>query len=173
MPDRNFTPFPVLQTERLTLRPLTLQDDEQIFALRSDAAVNRYLDRKPSETIADARAFIEAIQEHNRRNESLYWAIECTGTDRLIGTICLFGFSGDPAQAEIGYELLPGFQGKGIMQEALSAVIAYATGALGLRSLEAGTHRDNEGSTKLLEKFGFQRQGADGHFLLYKRTTAG
>ncbi|RYY81678.1 MAG: N-acetyltransferase, partial [Chitinophagaceae bacterium] len=150
--------------------PLTLRDDGEIFALRSDAAVNRYLGRKPSGSIAEARDFILAIQENVRRNESLYWAIAFTGTDPLVGTICLFGFSDDPSKAEIGYELLPGFQGKGIMQEALSAVIAYATGPLGLHSIEAGTHPDNQGSTRLLEKSGFQRQGADEDFLIYRFT---
>ena len=54
MRDRNFKPFPVLKTERLTLRKLASTDDNEIFALRSNENVNKYLDRKPSKSIDDA-----------------------------------------------------------------------------------------------------------------------
>ena len=125
MTNKNFTPFPVLNTERLTLRQLISSDDKEIFALRSDDNVNKYLDRKPSNSIDDARNFIQTINENIQRNDSIYWAITLNGTDKLIGTICLFDFSNDNLKAEIGYELLPGFQGKGIMQEATSQVIDF------------------------------------------------
>jgi ribosomal-protein-alanine N-acetyltransferase len=108
-----------LKTERLTLRQLRSSDDKEIFALRSNDNVNKYLDRKPSKSIDDAKNFIQTINENIQRNDSIYWAITLNGTDKLIGTICLFDFSEDNSKAEIGYELLPDFQGKGIMQEAL------------------------------------------------------
>jgi ribosomal-protein-alanine N-acetyltransferase len=53
----SFTPFPVIKTERLTLRQLSVNDDKEIFALRSDKQVNKYLDREPSNSIEDARKF--------------------------------------------------------------------------------------------------------------------
>jgi ribosomal-protein-alanine N-acetyltransferase len=46
-----FTPFPVLKTERLTLRQLSVNDDKEVFALRSDKQVNKYIDRNPTNTI--------------------------------------------------------------------------------------------------------------------------
>jgi ribosomal-protein-alanine N-acetyltransferase len=73
MADKNFTPFPVLKTERLTLRQLISSDDKEIFALRSDDNVNKYLDRKPSKSIDDARNFIQTINENIQRNDSVYW----------------------------------------------------------------------------------------------------
>ena len=60
MTSRNFTPFPVLKTERLILRQLISSDDKEIFALRSNDNVNKYLDRKPSKSIDDAKNFINA-----------------------------------------------------------------------------------------------------------------
>src|SRR5829696_2634771 len=123
MTGKNFTPFPVLKTERLTMRQLRSSDDKEIFALRSDDNVNKYLERKASKSFDDARNFIQTINENIQRNDSIYWAITLNGTDKLIGTICLFDFSDDNSKAEIGYELLPGFQGNGIMQEATSKVI--------------------------------------------------
>ena len=88
-----FTPFPVLKTERLTLRQLSVNDDKEIFALRSDKQVNKYIDRDPSNTIEDARKFIHKIAEVVRQNEGIYWAITLTNNDHLAGTICLFNFS--------------------------------------------------------------------------------
>lgn len=171
MGHRNFTPFPVLETERLALRQLIISDDNEIFALRSDENVNKFLDRKPGKSIDDAKAFIQTINKNIHRNDSIYWAITLSGNDRLIGTICLFDFSEDNAKAEIGYELLPDFQGKGIMQEAISKVIGFGIHHIGLRSIEAYTHAENHGSTRLLEKFNFKKVSAgEGNFILFKLT---
>src|SRR3954453_11838564 len=125
MTGKNFTPFPVLKTRRLTLRQLRSSDDKEIFALRSNDNVNKYLNRKPSKSIDDAKNFIRTINENIQRNDSIYWAITLNGTDKLIGTICLFDFSEDHSKVEIGYELLPDFQGRGIMQEAMLKVIHF------------------------------------------------
>lgn len=158
MLNHTFTPFPVLKTERLILRQLSVNDDKEIFALRSDKRVNKYLGREPSHTIEDARKFIHKIEEVVSKNEGIYWAITLAGNDTLIGTICLFNFSNENDQAEIGYELLPAFQRQGIMQEATSKVIAFGLDVIGLKAIEACTHLENESSSKLLEKFNFRKQ---------------
>ena len=170
---KTFTPFPVIKTERLTLRQLSVNDDREIFALRSDKQVNKYIDRDPSNTIEDAREFIKKISEIVRQNESIYWAITLTTNDILVGTICLFHFSTENDQAEIGYELLPAFQGQGIMQEAISKVIVFGFDVLGLKAIEANTHLENENSTKLLKKYNFTKQedinsNADNMFVIFK-----
>jgi [ribosomal protein S5]-alanine N-acetyltransferase len=174
MTGKNFTLFPVLKTERLTLRQLRSSDDKQIFALRSNDTVNKYLDRKPAKSIDDAKNFIKTINENIRRNDSIYWAITLNDTDKLIGTICLFNFSDDHSKAEIGYELLPYFQGKGFMQEASSKVIHFGFQHVGLQTIEAYTHSENQSSTRLLEKLKFKRDSAaDGNFTIYKLTNNG
>ena len=81
-----------------------------------------------------------------------YWAICLTETDQLIGTICLWNFSEDRSRAEIGYELLPAFQGKGIMQEAVEAILAFGFEKLSLHGIEAIPTSDNKASIRLLEK---------------------
>jgi ribosomal-protein-alanine N-acetyltransferase len=157
MSNEENTPLQILKTERLTLRPLQISDDHQIFALRSNEDVNRYLGRKPSESIDEARNFIQAIAE----NQSFYWAITLNGANELIGTICLYNLSDDNQRAEIGYELLPEFQGKGIMHEAISKIIDFAFQHLQLHRLEAYTHQENQASARLLEKLNFKRQDVD------------
>jgi [ribosomal protein S5]-alanine N-acetyltransferase len=172
MSKRNFKPFPVLKTERLTLRQLESRDVHEIFALRSNADVNKYLGRKPSESMDDAKVFIQTINENSHKNASIYWAITWDSTDKLIGTICLFDFSDDNLKAEIGFELLPDFQGKGIMQEATSMVIDFGNQHIGLNSIEAYTHSENQKSTRLLETCHFKKHGCMGNNLILFKWTA-
>src|SRR5688572_3241818 len=126
MINRNFTPFPILTTERLTLRQLSVDDQQDILALRSDSEINKYLNREPSKTIEDALNFINMINDNIKRNNSIYWVISLTHTKIVVGTICLFDFSNEKNSCEIGYELMTKFQGQGIMKEAAAEVIDYA-----------------------------------------------
>ena len=156
MLNRTFTPFPVLTTERLTLRQPEINDEQEIFTLRSDSEINKYLDRQISNTIDDARNFINKVNENTNKSESLYWAITLRDKNILVGTICLFGFSDENDKCEIGYELLTNFQGQGIMREAVEKVIDYALNTIKVKRIEAFLHRDNQRSIKLLEKFSFK-----------------
>jgi [ribosomal protein S5]-alanine N-acetyltransferase len=155
MVNRNFTPFPILTTERLTLRQLSLDDQQNIFALRSDTEINKYLGRQPSKTIDDVLNFINKVNDNIKNNNSIYWVITLTKTKKFVGTICLFDFSNDKKSCEIGYELMTKFQGQGIMKEAAEEVIDYAFQALQCQKIVAFTHHENQNSTNLLEKLDF------------------
>jgi ribosomal-protein-alanine N-acetyltransferase len=146
----------ILISERLTLRKLSKNDSAAILELRSDTEINKFLDRKPSKTVDDALNFIKNIIE-NEGKELFYWAITKTGEDKLIGTICLFDFVGDLKKCEIGYELLPEYHGQGIMIEAAKKVIEYAIETLELKTIDATTHKENQSSTKLLQKLNFKK----------------
>ena len=156
MLNKTFTPFPILTTERLTLRQVVLSDEQQIFTLRSDSEINKYLNRQISKTIDDVRNFINKINESINKNDSLYWAITLSDKNILVGTICLFSFSDENDKCEIGYELLTNFQGQGIMKEAVEKVVDYAFNTIKVKKIEAFFDRDNQRSIKLLEKFSFR-----------------
>lgn len=164
--------LPTLITKRLTLRPLSVNDASEILLLRSNREINKYLDRKPSETIEDALHFIKIILENS---ETFYWAITKTGEDKLIGTICLFDFTNDTNKCEIGYELRTAFQGQGIMLEAATKVIQYAMETLGIKSIDAFTHKENQSSTSLLQKLNFKDLGSSAvenpNLILFRLTT--
>jgi [ribosomal protein S5]-alanine N-acetyltransferase len=150
--------IPVLQslaTERLVLRPLHPTDAAQIFKLRSSELVNRYTDRIPAKTLDDAKAFIAMITDKIAEDKSVYLGI-CVGTGPLIGTICLANIDKENNEAEIGFELLPEFQGQGIMNEAISAIIEHAKNVLKLTSVLAIVKIENERSLKLLAKNNFR-----------------
>ena len=145
--------FPVLTTERLILRQLSDNDVKEIFLLRSDTLINKYLDRQRSKSLEDAELFIEKI----KNNSLFYWAITERGKERLVGTICLFNFSEELKKCEIGYELLTEFQGRGIMREAAIVVIEYARQTLGSKTIDAYSHKDNKSSINFLNESKFVR----------------
>ena len=155
MANFNYVTFPVLTTERLTLRQLTIDDQQDIFALRSDPEINRFLGRQPSLTIEDAINFINKVNDNVEKGHTYYWAITLTDTKTLVGTICLFDFSGEKNSCEIGYELKTEFQGQGIMKEAALAVIDFVFQTLKCKKIVAFTHYENQSSTNLLLKLHF------------------
>ncbi|MEO7523448.1 MAG: GNAT family N-acetyltransferase [Ferruginibacter sp.] len=149
--------FPVLSTERTLLRQLNYCDAASIFKLRSDEIVNQFLDRPKTQSLEEATNFIEKINAGIMNHEWFYWAISLRNDPSLlIGTICLWNFSGDRSVAEIGYELDPGYQGKGFMQEAADAILGLAFTKIKLATIKAYTHINNNHSSKLLRKFGFK-----------------
>lgn len=143
-----------IKTERLLLRSLKYGDAPEIFFLRSDSRVVKYLDHPRANNIQDAEAFINKILSGIGSNESFYWGICLSPSDKLIGTICLWNLTNDGC-AEIGYVLHPQFQKMGIMKEAMETVIHFAMEKLRLEKLVAEVHSDNDSSIKLLKKCGF------------------
>jgi ribosomal-protein-alanine N-acetyltransferase len=155
----NFRPFPDLTTERLCFRQLAAADAEEIFKLRSDERVNKFLTRNQYMTREEAGAFINKINRSISNNESIYWGIALKKDNVLIGTICLWNIQPENHRAEMGYELNPDHWGKGIMKEALPAIIEYGFETMKLHSIEADLDPGNSQSVTLLEKNGFIKEG--------------
>jgi [ribosomal protein S5]-alanine N-acetyltransferase len=152
----DLTIFPVLTTERLRLRRLSANDATEIMRLRSDERVNEFIDRPKSTTLDDARAFIKKIETAIEKNESAYWAITLKDEDKLIGTVCFWNLDTSRDMAELGYELHPDSQGKGIMQEAIPEVLKYGFERMLLRTITALPMPGNTRSIRVLEKNNFQ-----------------
>ena len=156
----NFDPFPQLETERLVLRNMSLDDAPEIFFLRSDKDAMKYIDREPANTIKDAEELINKIIADIKTNETIMWAIALKeDPKKLIGTICLWHFAKEHFRGETGYMLHPQYWRKGIMKEALLKVLDYGFHELNLHSVEAHISPDNFASATLLERTGFVREG--------------
>jgi len=154
----NFTPFPILQTERLVLRQLKLSDADAVLYLRSDKTINKYIHRpenRQTKTIEDATNHIKKLTNQIETNTSISWGISLKENPEIIGSICLWNFSEDKTIAEVGYDLSTAFHNKEIMSEALKEVIRYGKTQLKLNHIEAYTHKDNNSSKALLEKHNF------------------
>lgn len=155
----NFSPFPVLSSTRLQLRPFTTDDLPRIFALRSSSEVAKYLDRPLMVEEQEAEAYLEKMQQGVAKGQWIIWGIHDQQLG-FVGSICLWNFSDADQKAEMGYELLPAFHGKGIMTEAIQLVLAYGFRTLQLNWIEAEVSSANMASVRLLQKFPFQRSTA-------------
>jgi ribosomal-protein-alanine N-acetyltransferase len=150
--DFNFTTFPVLETERLTLRELNLNDTKAIFGLRTNKEINEFIDRKRLNNLSESRAFIDLISKLAATNKGLFWVLESKNNQQLIGTIGLRNFEDEKNYAEIGYELDPSYHQRGFMSEAFEAILKFGFENLELKTIEAFTHQKNTASIALLKK---------------------
>ena len=154
----NFTPFPVLTTERMILRQTAMKDAEEVFIMRSDPGLLTYVDRAPAKTIDEAISFIQLITDNLDNNIGVSWAMTLKGEDRMIGSIAIWRIDNEHHRGEIGYVMLHEYQGKGLMHEAMEAIIDYAFKEMKLHSLEANINPGNLASQKVLERAGFVRE---------------
>lgn len=154
----NFSSFPNLSTERLTLRRMTDDDTDDLFLLRSDSRVMAYIDRPMVQAPSDAVKLIRVVDDLLKTGDGITWGIALKERKQLIGTIGLWRIVKEHRRAEIGYLLHPGRQQQGIMHEALAKVLDYGFSVIGLHSVEAVVNPDNGPSIRLLEKNGFVRE---------------
>ena len=151
--------FPILETQRLMLTEITEQDAERYYALlqREDVTYYYGMDRllAKEEAVEMIRAFRVVFEVmHGMR-----WGIRLRGDEELIGTIGLNQLYLRSKKTEVGYELHPDYWRQGLMEEALTAVLAYAFEGLGLYRVGATTYPENTGSNRLLVKMGFTQEG--------------
>lgn len=158
--ERLYERFPLFTTRRLILRAIAPEDADALFALYGDDAVARWLDictlTKPAEAAEIAAFFAERYANRS----GVRWGIALAEAPaHLIGTCGYNGFDREHQRSEIGYDLAPAFWRRGIMAEALTAILDYGFGMLQLNRVEAITLPDNAASQALLQKLGFQREG--------------
>lgn len=156
----NFTPFPQFETERLLLRKIGQADAPEIFFLRSDESVLKYIGKEPAKTIQEAEEFIEKIESGINSNQTIMWGIVLKeNPEKLIGTICFWNIQMEHHRTEIGFMLDPDFWRKGIMKEAINTILEYGFNSMKLHSVEGRIHVDNIASASVLESTGFQKEG--------------
>lgn len=158
MLELNFNPFPVISTNRLVLRRIEKKDVNEIFFLRSDESVMKYIDRPRARSLDDAQLFINKIDDLIAGNDGIMWAVTMKNDPKLIGNICYWNIEKEHYRAETGYVLHPDFHGKGLMGEALLAVIDYGFNIMKLHSISANVNPANTSSMTLLERNGFIRE---------------
>ena len=137
------------------MRTLTEFDSFEVLGIRSHPVINQFLHRDSPKNTFEALDFILNIQRKSANGEIFFLGIALQNKPELIGTICLWNFSGDRKTAELGYELLPEYHGKGIMSEAVTFILNYGFEDLNVSKIEAFTNKNNLNSIQLLQKFNF------------------
>lgn len=146
----------ILETNRLVIRRVSLEDAEFILQLLNEPSWLRFIGDKGVRTIEDARAYISngPLEMYARLGFGLY-LVESKIDDFPMG-LCGLIKRDSLADVDIGFAFLPKYWGKGYAYEAAAAVLTYGRSVLGLNRVVAITSVDNERSAKLLEKLGLR-----------------
>lgn len=154
----NFTPFPEIKTDRLILRRIRMDDAKDLHYFRSDKEILKYIDKKPERSLAKTKKFIRMLWKLERKGSAVNWALTLKGNDRLMGNICLWNIKKDHHRAELGYTLHTSLHRKGIMGEAVKAVLETGFKKYKFHSIEANINPKNKASIKLLKKNKFRQE---------------
>lgn len=151
--------LPTIAARRVRLRWMTRSDVEALYRIFSDERVTRYWSSPPLADRQAAEDLLDEIRTLFREGTLYQWGVALRGVDLVIGTCTLADLDIENGRAEIGFALAGDRWGKGLMSEAVRALIEHAFGPLGLRRLEADVDPRNAASIRLLERMGFRREG--------------
>lgn len=158
---KNPDEFPTITTERLVLREITEADLEWYFRHFSLPEIVDNTEFLAPKDMAAAREELESyITKPFRESTGIRWGITLKGSDELIGSCGFYKWEHDPhRRIEIGYDLHPSHWGKGIMKEAMNAIIDYGFENMELNRIILLAFSFNERSTALARSLGFVREG--------------
>jgi ribosomal-protein-alanine N-acetyltransferase len=154
----NFDPFPILETERLRLIRFNRDHFERMFEMRRDDEVMKYVERPRPQHISEMEIFFQQNEELINSQNGITWIITLKDENLMAGNIGFWRMKKEHHRAEIGYMLLPNYWNKGIMSEAMRAVLAYGFDEMKLHSIEADINPENIASAAILEKHYFTRE---------------
>jgi [ribosomal protein S5]-alanine N-acetyltransferase len=151
--------FPRLETERLVLREIVPADAEDLFRIFSDEETMRYWSCRPYTSVDQARRLIASLAEAAITGAGIHWAITLRGDERLVGKCGYNEWRKAHRRGDISYIVAREQQGKGIVGEALGAMLDYGFDHMNLHSVEAGVTPGNDASARLLQRLGFRLEG--------------
>ena len=109
--------------------------------------------------VAEAEALLRDIQRHAEAETLFQWGIARRDDELVIGTCTLFRIERQHRRGELGYIVRRDLWGRGLANEALTAIVNHAFGPLGLHRLEADIDPRNAGSIRSVERLGFKLEG--------------
>lgn len=146
------------ETERLIIRPMSLDDAEFIFELYNSPKFIKYIGDRNIKTLSDAENYIRNrfLPQFEKLGFGNY-LIVTKDENQKIGGVGVFEREGLDV-VDIGFSLLERFEGKGYAYEAAFKVKSIGMDEFGLKKISAITTKDNFSSQKLIEKLGLKFQ---------------
>jgi [ribosomal protein S5]-alanine N-acetyltransferase len=151
--------LPELETDRLLLRKITLDDVQDMYAYCSDEKVAEYVTWDTHQSISDTTAFVKYALNQYSSKKVAPWGIEYKENQKLIGTIDFVSWQTNHKTAEIGYVLARDYWGRGLVTEAAKEIIKFGFNHMNLVRIQARCFEENIGSERVMEKTGMQFEG--------------
>ncbi|GAB3305448.1 GNAT family N-acetyltransferase [Epidermidibacterium keratini] len=152
-------PTPRLTTSRLTLRPFTDADGDDLFALQSDAHVLRYWDSPPWTDRSATARFLDSSRRMADDGTGARVVIERTSDRTFLGWCTFNSWNPDFRSGSLGFCLNESAWGRGYATEAAHALLGWAYESLDLNRVQAECDTRNGASARVLEKLGFVLEG--------------
>ena len=152
--------FPILETARLRLREIVDGDANTLLRIFGDVEHMRWFGSDPITSIEEAKALVTAFANwRNLPSPGVRWGLELREQNALVGSCGLFAWNRSWRKCTLGYELAPEATGRGLMREALDAVLAWGFAQMELNRIEALVHEMNSPSLATLRGLGFVFEG--------------
>ena len=158
---------PVLESDRLRLRPARMSDADRFGEVMVDPRSRHFGGRLKLLRELDGAGLIRRNLAAEARGERVNWCIADRDSDVLVGQVQLFDLDGlDDTEAKLGYSVHPDSRGRGVLTEALGIVVEWAfrpvaDGGLGKRRLSLTTAASNKASRYAVEQVGFVHVGTE------------
>lgn len=150
--------FPILETERLVLRKLKIEDADAMYIYASNDDVTKYVLWDSHTSPEQTKQFLQfMIDKYEQENYA--WAVTLKDSDEFIGTIDYVMLDHNEHIGEIGYALSHLYWGKGYMSEAAKAILHYGFTELHLERIQARCFAENIGSERVMQKAGMVYEG--------------
>lgn len=155
-----FTPELPVRTERLILRPYTLGDLDDLYAIQSRTDVARYLywAARDLDEVRESLKLKMGTTSFEDEGDTMTLAVELPETGQVIGDVMLNWVSREHRQGEIGYIFHPDHHGHGYATEATEVVVRMGFDGLGVHRLIGRLDGRNTASARLLERLGMRRE---------------
>lgn len=150
----------ILETPRVILRRFSLEDAPALYAnWASDPEVTKYLSWSAHGSMEDSAKILTEWVESYRKDDTYQWAIVLKTMRQPIGSIGVVSHNDQAELVHVGYALGKAWWGKGIMTEALQAVMDFLFDEVGVNRIESRHDPRNPGSGKVMEKCGMKYEG--------------
>ena len=163
-----FSKIPTIETDRLILRKIVIDDVEDMYEYSKESSVTQYLTWSPHVDVTYTLEYVNYLQSRYRSGDFFDWGVVLKDTGKMIGTCGFTRFDYANNSAEIGYVLNSDYYGRGIATEASARVIKFGFEMLDLNRIECRYIVGNDASRRVMEKNGMSFEGVRREGMLIK-----
>jgi [ribosomal protein S5]-alanine N-acetyltransferase len=151
--------IPTLETKNYLLRGISLEDSHSLLLIMGDSETMKFITPHPIQTIEEMQAKIKESLIQFQKKKEIPWVIIQKESNEGIGMFRFHKLHMWHKKAELGAVIHKDHQQNGVMTEILGEILPFGFNVIGLNRIVGDIFEGNEGSRRLLEKYGFRKEG--------------